>query len=158
MSFSPKKNSTIYLGNQSWIFGQKMKISNSVIHSYSHHLCAVTHSYPVHLILICYWSITPFLCIDYDQLGMFLSSCMAHFFKQTPSTLSWITRWNCFWDLSSFSIMRKNMRMPFLCVVKPTKLKYRRESSPNVPSNMVWLKLIRSKLLLFGSKNIVKPA
>ena len=27
--FTPK-NSTIFLGNQSWIFGQKMKISNSV--------------------------------------------------------------------------------------------------------------------------------
>ena len=29
-SFSPK-NSTIFSGNQSWIFGQKMKISNSVL-------------------------------------------------------------------------------------------------------------------------------
>ena len=30
--FHPKK-STIFLGNQSWIFGQKMKISNSVYYS-----------------------------------------------------------------------------------------------------------------------------
>ena len=28
--FTPKKKSTIFLENQSWIFGQKMKISNSV--------------------------------------------------------------------------------------------------------------------------------
>ena len=32
--FLPKKKSTIFLGNQSWIFGQKMKISNSVLKHY----------------------------------------------------------------------------------------------------------------------------
>ena len=35
-TFSPPKKLTIFSGNQSWIFGQKMKISNSVLYfSYS---------------------------------------------------------------------------------------------------------------------------
>ena len=37
--FSPKEKSTIFSGNQSWIFGQKINISNSVNHSKSHHFC-----------------------------------------------------------------------------------------------------------------------